>query len=319
MSSTTRHDSDISTEAHPHTSTSAFRLTRPILGLLLLLPALFVIGTIVLYPTAYSMIVAFTDWNGFTAPEWNQFENFTDMMSDDIFWLSFWNSIKLALISAAVAVLIGYVLAEIIVSTEGWISVVYRTVLFIPVILPLATVGVMFRFLYNPSYGLLNGLLALVGLEGWQQAWLGDADLALYSVIAVNVWKIFGLNMLLFFAGLQAIPHELYEAARIDGVSWWQERLFISIPLLRPVLELALVISLTFSLKTYDLVYVMTSGGPGRATTTIPIWIIENAFRYNAFGYAAAIAVVFFLAGIVLLLAVRRLVGQREEVMGEHG
>jgi len=265
------------------------------------------------------MIVAFTDWNGFTAPEWNQFENFTDMMSDDIFWLSFWNSIKLALISAAVAVLIGYVLAEIIVSTEGWISVVYRTVLFIPVILPLATVGVMFRFLYNPSYGLLNGLLALVGLEGWQQAWLGDADLALYSVIAVNVWKIFGLNMLLFFAGLQAIPHELYEAARIDGASWWQERLFISIPLLRPVLELALVISLTFSLKTYDLVYVMTSGGPGRATTTIPIWIIENAFRYNAFGYAAAIAVVFFLAGIVLLLAVRRLVGQREEVMGEHG
>lgn len=286
---------------------------RTWLGPLFLLPSLFLVLVIVLYPTARSFAVGFTEWNGISAPQWTGLENYIAMIGDELFLRSVSNSLKLGLISAALSVIVGYLMAEILFSIGRRLSVFYRTLFFIPVMLPLAAVGVMFRFIYNPTYGLLNNFLILIGLSSLTRPWLGDPHLALYSIIVVNIWKTFGLNMMLFFAGLQSVPHDLYESARMDGANRLQEMWYISLPMLRPVTELALVISITFALKTFDLVYVMTQGGPGRATLTIPIWIIENSFRYNKFGYASAIAVVFFVIGFLLVLIVRRLVGASVE------
>ncbi len=285
---------------------------RQRLGVFYLAPALLLILLIVVYPTARSFTAGFTEWDGLHPPAWNGLENYRALFSEDeLFGLALSNSLKLGLFSAAGSVAIGYTLAELLYTTGRSLGILYRTVYFIPVMLPLAAVGVMFKFIYNPTYGLLNRFLEAVGLSGLTHAWLGEADIALYSIIIVNIWKTFGLNVVLFFAGLQTIPYELYESARIDGASRWQEIRHISLPMLRPVIELALVVSLTFGLKTFDLVYVMTLGGPGRATTTIPIWIVENSFRYNAFGYASAIAVVFFLIGLGLVVLTRWLVSGR--------
>ena len=286
---------------------------RTWLGLAFLLPCLFLVLIIVLYPTARSFAVGFTEWNGIATPQWTGLENYISMMGDELFLRSVSNSLKLGLISSALSVIVGYLLAEMLFSLGRRLSIFYRTLFFIPVMLPLAAVGVMFRFVYNPTYGILNNFLTLIGLSSLARPWLGDPHLALYSIIVVNVWKTFGLNMMLFFAGLQSVPNDLYESARMDGANRLQEMWHISLPMLRPVTELALVISITFALKTFDLVYVMTQGGPGRATLTIPIWIVENSFRYNKFGYASAIAVVFFIIGFLLILIVRRLVGGRVE------
>ncbi|GAB4445749.1 MAG: sugar ABC transporter permease [Anaerolineae bacterium] len=288
------------------------------LGVALLAPALFLIILIVIYPTARSFVASVTEWDGLHPPEFNGLANFEKLLfKDELFGLALANSLKLGLISALGSVTIGYMLAELLYTTGATKGVLYRTVYFIPVMLPLAVVGVMFKFIYNPTYGLLNRFLEAVGLSSLTHAWLGEADIVLYSIIAVNIWKTFGLNVVLFFAGLQTIPYELYEAARIDGASRWQEVRHISLPMLRPVLELALVVSLTFGLKTFDLVYVMTMGGPGRATLTVPIWIWENSFRYNSFGYGSAIAVVFFLVGLALVLLTRWLVSGRAPALNE--
>jgi ABC-type sugar transport system permease subunit len=282
------------------------------LGTLFLAPALLVIFLIVIYPTGRSFVASVTEWDGINPPEFNGLENFQELLfEDDLFGLALANSLRLGLISTVGSVVIGYFLAELIYTVGANLGILYRTVYFIPVMLPLAVVGVMFKFIYNPTYGLLNRILEMIGLTGLTHAWLGEADLVLYSIIFVNIWKTFGLNVVLFYAGLQTIPYELYEAARIDGASRWQEIRHISLPMLRPVVELALVVSLTFGLKTFDLVYVMTGGGPGRATLTVPIWIWENSFRYNEFSYGSAIAVVFFVIGLAMVVLTRWLVSGR--------
>ncbi|MCZ7542926.1 MAG: sugar ABC transporter permease [Anaerolineae bacterium] len=188
------------------------------LGVALLAPALFLIILIVIYPTARSFVASVTEWDGLHPPEFNGLANFEKLLfKDDLFGLALANSLKLGLISALGSVTIGYMLAELLYTTGATKGVLYRTVYFIPVMLPLAVVGVMFKFIYNPTYGLLNRFLEAVGLSSLTHAWLGEANIVLYSIIAVNIWKTFGLNVVLFFAGLQTIPYELYEAARIDG------------------------------------------------------------------------------------------------------
>jgi len=282
----------------------------------MLLPVILIMSFIIFIPLTGSFLISFTEWDGAHTPEIVGVSNYIKaILNDDLFYKSILNSFKLALISSAISVVIGYILAEILITIQReMLNRFYRLVMFIPVMLPLAVVGIMFVFIYNPTYGLLNNFLRLLNLGMLAKSWLGDADLAIYSIIFVNIWKTFGLNMLLFYAGLKVIPSSLYESASIDGAGKLRRSFSISIPLLKPVIELAIVISIIFGLKTFDLVYVMTGGGPGRATLTVPIWIVENSFKYNNFGYATAIGMIFFFTIFLIIYAIRKFISLKESI-----
>ncbi|MDD5659058.1 MAG: sugar ABC transporter permease [Actinomycetota bacterium] len=281
-----------------------------------LMPVILMILVIIFIPMVSSFLTSFTEWNGASKPQITGISNYIDiLLKNKLFFKSLSNSLKLTLISSVLSVTIGYFLAEALITiSRKRLSEFYRLVFFIPAMLPLAVVGILFKFIYNPTYGLLNNLLQLLHLNGLTHSWLGEANLAIYSIIAVNIWKTFGLNMIIFYAGLKAIPKELYEAASIDGAGKLKKMFFISIPLLRPVIELAIVISTILGLKTFDIVYVMTGGGPGRATITVPILIVENSFRYNKFGYGAAIGMVLFVVTLLIIYVIRKFIGTKEKI-----
>lgn len=281
-----------------------------------LMPVILMILVIIFIPMISSFLTSFTEWNGASKPQITGISNYIDiLLKNKLFFKALSNSLKLTLISSVVSVTIGYFLAEALATiSRKRLSEFYRLVFFIPAMLPLAVVGILFKFIYNPTYGLLNNLLQLLHLNGLTHSWLGEANLAIYSIIAVNIWKTFGLNMIIFYAGLKAIPKELYEAASIDGAGKLKKMFFVSIPLLRPVIELAIVISTILGLKTFDIVYVMTGGGPGRATITVPILIVENSFRYNKFGYGAAIGMVLFIVTLLIIYLIRKVIGTKEKI-----
>lgn len=281
-----------------------------------LMPVILIMVVIIFIPMIASFLISFTKWDGANRPQIVGISNYLSMfLKDKLFFKALLNSLKLTLISSIISVTIGYLLAEVLVTVRRTrLNEFYRLVFFIPAMLPLAVVGILFKFIYNPTYGLLNNFLQLLHLNILVHSWLGEANLAIYSIIAVNVWKTFGLNMILFYAGLKAIPATLYEAASIDGAGKLKKMFSISIPLLRPVIELAIVISTILGLKTFDIVYVMTGGGPGRATLTVPIWIVENTFRYNKFGYGAAIGMVLFIVTLLIIYTIRKIIGLKETI-----
>jgi raffinose/stachyose/melibiose transport system permease protein len=186
---------------------------------------------------------------------------------------------------------------------------VFRTVLFLPQVLPLVVVGVAFRWIYEPA-GPINALLKAVGLGSLAQAWLGDFAWALRAVGAVGTWVTYGFAMVLFIAGVQKIPTSLYDAARIDGAGPLREFFAVTLPALRNELIVVLVLTMISALRTFDVIYVTTQGGPGTATQVPSLEIYNMAFQYNEVGPAAALSVVLALIIFAVAVAILR-VGER--------
>jgi raffinose/stachyose/melibiose transport system permease protein len=169
---------------------------------------------------------------------------------------------------------------------------------------PAVITALLFSFVYSPEMGILNNLLAAIGLGGFKTAWLTSQKTVLNAIVFVSIWKQFGLTMVLCFASLQSIPDSLIEAARLEGASDFKVFRKIIIPLIKPVIELSTMFAFMAGLKIYDSVIFLTNGGPGRFSVVMPMWIVENAFSYNDFGYASSMSMVFvltILAGIVLV------------------
>ena len=156
-------------------------------------------------------------------------------------------------------------------------------------------IGYTWSYIYSPEFGFLDTFLSKIGLAGWQQDWLGNPHLTLASLIATNSWEFMGLSMVIFLAGLQAVPAELYEAANIDGTSGWQRFWHITFPLIAPAVTINVVLTLIGSMKTFDLIFVMTNGGPGDASESLALRIYKEAFTLNHFGYATAVGIVMSL------------------------
>lgn len=168
----------------------------------------------------------------------------------------------------------------------------FRGAYFIPVISSMVSIGVVWQWLYNPEFGLINNLLAKIGIDG--PMWLTSDKTAMIALIIVAVWKNLGYNMLIFLAGLQSIERNYYEAAEIDGAGWWQQFRNITVPLLTPTTFFVLVMAFIGSFQVFDLVMMMTQGGPGRATSVVVHYLYQNAFKFFKMGYASAMAYVLF-------------------------
>lgn len=274
---------------------------KTILGILFILPVCFLVVLFIVYPFLSSFYLSFYKWDGFNPLEFVGLKNFWKILfKDEVFRKALFNTLKLALFSTFFSTLIGLIMADVVFFSSRKIGTALRTIFFTPAIIPLTAVAILWAFIYNPSFGLLNTFLRSIGLQSLTRAWLGETRIALLSVILVSVWKYFGFNMVLYFTGYQMIPTGLFEAAKLDGAGRIQSFFHITFPLLLPITQVVVVLNLVLSLKTFDLVYVMTQGGPGRATITMSMWIVENAFRYYSFGYGAALGVLLFVVVFVV-------------------
>jgi multiple sugar transport system permease protein len=270
----------------------AARHIESITGYLFLLPDLLGLLIFLLIPIAYAFFISLHDWDGLSPMRWNGFDNYLNLFSDT----QFWASLKITAIYTLIYVPVVYAISlglALLVNQRLPFMRFFRTIFFVPVVLSLVVSSLMWKYIFDERAGLLNFLIGLIGIQ--PQAWLGSVELALPSIIIVSVWIQMGYFMVIFIAGLQDIPREYYEAARIDGANRWQMFFRITLPLLKPTSLFVIVISLIASFQVFDQIWVMTRGGPARATEATAVYIYQQAFQYLHLGYGSAVAFVLFV------------------------
>ncbi|AEM83359.1 carbohydrate ABC transporter permease [Streptomyces violaceusniger] len=294
--------------------TRAYRRRAPgeprAIGYVYILPALIVYAAFLLYPFGQSVWLSFVHWDGLTVATPAGFDNYRALFSDASLRAPFLHALLLLVFYAALPVAIGLLLAALMSRVRIRGMTFFRTVLFLPQVLALIVVGVAWRSILAPD-GLLNDALREVGLGGLARPWLGDYTWALPAIGVVGTWVGTGLCMVLFLAGAQRIPRELYEAARMDGAGPLREFLTVTLPGLRPQIAVALTLTIVAGLRNFDLIYITTSGGPGNATSVPAYEVYHRAFETNQVGSAAAVGVALTVLIFVLTVTVSRLVEGR--------
>lgn len=252
-----------------------------------------------LIPVIFSLILAFMKWDSFATPEFVGLKNFTKMMGDDTFWISLKNTF-LYTIGVVPLTLICSLGLAILLNKKIRGMKFFRTAFFFPYVTSLVAIAVVWNMLFHPTMGPINQFL--LNFISNPPGWTSSSDWALTAIVIVSVWRGMGYYMILYLAGLQSIPKELYEAASMDGANRWKQFLNVTIPSLRPTTFFVTIMLVINCFKIFDLVQVMTAGGPGRATNVLVYEIYNEAFVKFNFGYASAIAMVLFV--IVLVITV---------------
>ncbi|SCF06000.1 carbohydrate ABC transporter membrane protein 1, CUT1 family [Micromonospora coriariae] len=255
------------------------------------LPAIVLFAFIVLVPSVRGLYYAFTDWDGLDPNiSFIGLGNFADMTRDPDATQALWHTLLIAVSITIIQNGIGLLLA-LGVNTMIKSRHVLRVLLFAPAVITPIVTAYLWRNLLGPD-GAVNSLLRLVGLDSWRQDWLGDPQLALWSIVAVIVWQFAGYSMVIFLAGLQSVPKEINEAADMDGAGPVRRFWSVTRPLLAPAITINLMLSIIGGIKLFDQVYALTGGGPGHATDTLSTLIYKDAFTLGEFGYSIALAVV---------------------------
>ncbi|MCU1636609.1 MAG: ABC-type sugar transport system periplasmic component-like protein, partial [Cryobacterium sp.] len=285
---------------------SAARPARKIawLGLAWVLPALVVLGVFVYLPLVQNLGFSTLKWDIFSGTqEFVGGENYLKLMNDPIFWSSLSNNLAYAIVSIGLQVFGALALAALIESIrkDRWRRIL-RAVYFVPSAISLTVAGLLFYFIYEPSLGLLNHGLDAVGLGAWAQPWLGQESTAIWGVIAMSQWQGFGYSTLLFAIAIQRIPSELFEAALIDGIGPIRRFFTVTVPLVREMTALMMIVTISGAFQVFNEVMVMTTGGPNNSSQVLGTWLYRSGFVRNDFGYAAAIATVIFIVTLALAL-----------------
>lgn len=260
------------------------------------------IGMLVLSvgPILVSFIASFTQWDIVSPPQWIGAGNYKEIVSSDLFWQVLRNTFYYVALAVPLTIILSLLLAIAVNRKLKGIGL-FRTVYFLPVVTSMVAVAIVWGWLYNPEYGLINyALRSWFGVQG--PAWLRDPNWAMPAMIIVGVWKALGYNMMIFLAGLQSVPDEYYEAARLDGANTRQRFFSITLPMLTPTIFFVLVVTLIGSFQVFEQTYILTRGGPANATLTISYFIFQNAFQFFRMGYASALAYVLFAIVFVLTL-----------------
>ena len=265
-------------------------------GWLFLLPWLVGFLVFTAGPMVASAVISFTQWDILTTPRWIGIDNYTRLFQDRLFWISLWNTVFYSLLGVPIYLAAALAMA-LVLNLEVRGMSIYRTIYFLPSLTPAVAGAVLWVWIFNPDFGLANAMLNVVGLP--RQTWLFDARLAKLCFIVMGLWGA-GQQMIIFLAGLQAIPLHLYEAASIDGANTWQRFRNITIPLLSPAILFNLVIGIIGSFQVFTAAFIATNGGPQNATLFYVLYLYKNGFDYFRMGYASALAWVLFV--IVLLL-----------------
>lgn len=284
------------------------RAHRPLAPYLFIAPALIVFGFAVLVPFVFTGAFSLTEWDGYSEAVFVGVDNYVRAFGDTVFQQSFVNVVIYILVTLVVEVLVGLVLAGIAISVKRG-SLWFRVAIFTPVMLPMVVVAVLWSFIYNPDFGLVNGALRALGLEDWTRVWLGDEQTALLAICLVSGWVYAGFYMTIFYAALRQVPTEVVEAARLDGARentiFWRVR----VPIIRNSIEVAILLCVTGGFQSFDLFYVLTNGGPYHSTEIPTTYLVQSVFHTGQVGYGSAMAVVLTAVVVTIGLiatAIRR-------------
>nr|WP_121612723.1 sugar ABC transporter permease [Mesobacillus foraminis] len=289
--------------------------TKKWLPYLYIAPCILFMLLFVYYPIVENLRFSFYEFSAFSPEKtYIGFENFLNLFKDEVFYIALKNNIWYAVISILCQVMGGLILAAILEDPiTRLVSSMFRTIFFIPVVISITVIALLFTFIYNPDIGILNGFLSLIGLEEHARAWLGESETAIFAVIAVSQWQSIGYIMMLFIVSIQNIPRELYEAAEMDGAGRIRKFLSVTVPQVREMFFVASLITLTGAFTVFNEPYILTGGGPGNASEVLGTLLYNSAFFKDQMGYASAVATVILVLSLIFSLIQLRLFKSGED------
>jgi ABC-type sugar transport system permease subunit len=282
-----------------------------VIGFAFLAPAAVIYLFFAVIPFFDSFLLSFHKWNGFTARVFIGFENYLDALRDKTFLLAIRNSVFLGFASSVISVIVGVLVAWLLLYVGRRWGTLFRTILFSPSMIPAVITALIFAFIFEPDIGVLNNLLRALGLESLEHAWLTNRATALNCILFVSAWKQIGLTMVLCFAGMQELNLSVIESARLDGTGDFGIFRHIILPLIMPFVQLSAIFALMNGLKIYDTVVALTNGGPAKSTVVMPMWILQNSFSFNNYGYGAAMSMFFVLIVLAGMITVKLVIRGR--------
>lgn len=277
-------------------------------GLLFASPAIIGLLVFVAYPIAASVYFSFTSYSVLQPPRWTGLENYRTLLFDDpLFYKTMWNTVYIAVFTIPLSVITAMGLAMLLnLNVRG--QAFYRTIFYLPTIVPFVASSILWIWIYNPQYGILNTLLWQVGIPG--PGWISDPDWAKPALIIMNLWTVGGW-MVIYLAGLQDVPQELYEAADLDGASWYAKTRHLTVPFMSPYILFSVILMLIGIFQFFTQVAVMTNGGPADSTRVFALYMYQNAFTYFKMGYASAMAWMLFVVVVILTVVIFRTSARR--------
>lgn len=276
-----------------------------------LLPSLIIYVGVAIVPIVLSLYYSVFNWDGISAKVFIGLDNFVDIFKDDIFWLSVKNNIIIMITGLVGQLPIGLLLALLLnrgLKGNGF----FRTIGFIPVVISSVMVSLIWGMIYNTEYGFLNSILGVIGLESWQRNWLGDPDWSMLSISVAYVWQNCGLYMIIFLAALQNISSEVNEAAELDGATGLRKVFLITIPMIRATILVTVIYSISNSFRVFDLIQILTGGGPAHQTEVMTIYMYNNAFLSRQFGYGSAVSILILLFSLIVVVIANK-VGREKD------
>ncbi len=285
----------------------ATRRAQARLGIGLVTPLLLIVGVFLLFPMANAIYYVFVDFNGINpAPPWVGMDNFTELAQDPNVWAAFKNNVIWIVIGTIAPLVVGLGYALLVWGVHRG-SVAYRTALFLPFVLPQVAVGVVWGWIYEPSRGWLNKVLEATGLDGLTRGWLGDPDTALYAVLGTAVWATAAFVFLIFLSALRNVDLDLLDASMLDGANPAQPLRYIILPQIMPVFLMVTTITLIGGFSVFDIVFVMTGGGPAGATEVLGTYAYSSAFELNRISYGTTLAMVITVMAVPFAVGLNRL------------
>jgi raffinose/stachyose/melibiose transport system permease protein len=280
-------------------------------GWLYLLPGFLLFLLFVIYPLVLTLWYSLHEWAGFGKPVWIGLNNYFNLFRDTLFWQGIFHNLLFVIFYTVIPIFLGLILSGIL--SQKWFKgmTLFRTLLFLPQILPMVLIGIIWRWLYSPVNGPINHFLKAIGLSAFAKPWLGDFDWALPSIGFIASWYYYGFCMVVFLAGIQKIEPHLYDASSLDGANAFRQFWHVTLPDLRREIGVVSLFTFISALKIFDLIFVTTRGGPGNNTLVTSLYLYEKAFKQKAVGYGASIAVILTLFTIVVSILLRRWQGNK--------
>ena len=286
----------------------SMKLKNSLIGYSFILPNFLGFAIFILVPVVFTLVLSVMKWDGFNAMQFIGLDNFKDIFTDRVFKAAFWKTITYVICTVAITLVAALGLAMAL-NTKIKGRDAFRAAIFFPYVASMVAVGAVWKQLFEKNFGPINQLLRALGVDN-PPGWFASTDWAIWGIIIVSVWKFMGYYMLIYLAGLQDIPGQLYEAATIDGASKWQKFRKITLPMLTPSSFFVFIMLTINSFKSFDIVYILTEGGPGTSTTLMVNYIYDESFKYWNYGTASAASIILFV--IVLAITIIQFRGEKK-------
>ena len=288
-------------------SVTTSRRSQQWLAAAFVLPGLAIYAVFMIYPFFGSIYYSLTEWDGASAvKEWVGLGNYEQILHDRRMWIALFHNVVWAVLGTIAPVLIGFVLAVLLWENNRFL-LLFRTIFFIPFILPSVVLATVWQWIYNPVNGVLNSGLEAIGLEALARGWLGDPNTALLAVLVAGIWGTVGFVVVVLLAGLQNLDQSQVDAAVVDGANWFQRARHVILAGIAPVLTMVTTITLIGAFSVFDIVFIMTGGGPGYASDLLATYTYKMAFNQNSVGYGAALSMVITVLSLVTAVVFVRL------------